>query len=48
MLKQHDATWYDMRDAVCDAYARFDKEMHEPGINLEKPSVPLDRGDEIA
>ena len=24
-----------MRDAVCDAYARFGKGMNEPGLNLE-------------
>ena len=24
-----------MRDAMRDAYARFDKGMHEPGLNLE-------------
>ena len=27
--------WYAMRDAMRDAYARFDKGMHEPGLNLE-------------
>ena len=24
-----------MRDVICNAYARFDKGMHEPGLNLE-------------
>ena len=28
-------TWYDMRDAVCDAYAKFDKGMIEPDLNME-------------
>ena len=35
-------TWYDMRDAICDAYARFDKEL----LNLAStwnPRVPLER-----
>ena len=28
-------TWYAMRDAICDAYAIFDKEKIEPGLKLE-------------
>ena len=28
-------TWYAMRDAICDAYARFGQGKNEPDLNLE-------------
>ena len=37
-----------MRDAMRDAKCKIWQEMHEPGLNLENPSVPLERWDEIA
>ena len=40
-------TWYAMRDAICDAYARFDKEWL-PWPQLGNPSVPLERWDDFS